>query len=510
MSTLRSMDPQTGEPFGAPVLAASDADVDRADAAAVAASTTTSLRAPAARAELLDQIAQRIEDLGDALIEIASRETGLPRARIISERARTTGQLRRLGRVVARGIDLDATIDHGDPTSTPPRPDLRRMNVALGPVAVFAASNFPLAFSVAGGDTAAALAVGCPVIVKAHPGHPATSALVATAVTDAVHDAGLPSGTFTVLHSTEHAIGTRLVEAPGVAAVAFTGSLAGGRALFDAAARRAVPIPVFAEMGSTNPVIITPAALAARADAIADGFVDSMTLGGGQFCTKPGVVFVMDNAAGRAFVELVATRIERAEPAVLLHQGILDGFTHRRSQSVEVAGTRTATGSRSRSAGWWAAPTIVSTTIDHYRANPTLREEHFGPAAVIVRVADIDGLVTAGDELDGSLTATIHADIDDDPVLIGRLRTALQARAGRLVWNGWPTGVAVTDAMHHGGPYPATTASATTSVGDAAVRRFVRPVCFQAWPDAAQPAALQEHNPWQIDRRVDGTYRPGK
>ncbi len=509
MSALRSMDPRTGEPFGAPVVEASSDDVDRAVAAAVAALATTSARPPAARAELLDQIADRIEGLGDELIEIASRETGLPPARIVGERARTTGQLRRLGGVVARGLDLDATIDHGDPTAAPPRPDLRRMNIALGPIAVFAASNFPLAFSVAGGDTAAALAVGCPVVLKAHPGHPATSALVGATVMDAVSEAGLPDGAFTVLHSTDHAVGIRLVGAPELAAVAFTGSLAGGRALFDAAARRPVPIPVFAEMGSTNPVFITPAALESRAVAIADGFVDSMTLGGGQFCTKPGVVFVIDDDSGRAFVELVAARIEQTEPAVLLHRGILDGFSHRRSRSVSIPGSRAVEGCGSTSAGYWAAPTIISTTTDAYRANRTLREEHFGPAAVIVRCPDIDDLLAAAAELDGALTATIHAEIDDDPALIGRLGTALRARVGRIVWNGWPTGVAVTDAMHHGGPYPATTAPATTSVGDAAVRRFVRPVCFQAWPDAALPPALQEDNPWSIDRRVDGTYQPG-
>ena len=422
-------------------------------------------------------------------------------ARLTGEVARTTGQLRLFAAVIRDGGYLEAIIDHARPEATPPQPELRRLLVPIGPVAVYAASNFPFAFSVAGGDTASALAVGCPVIVKAHGGHPELSRRTAEIVGDALTGAGAPAGAFGLVEGFE--AGRALVQHPGIKAAGFTGSLTGGRALFDLANARPAPIPFYAELGSVNPVVITPAAVAdsgPRAE-LATGLVGSFTLGAGQFCTNPGVVLV---PAGAGFEDDVAEAMVGAKPAPLLNDRIEQGFASGldvlvRHPSVEVIARREA-GSSAQA----PAPTVLATTAAAVVADPeTLLAECFGPVTVLVRYADEAERDAVLGALEGSLTATVHAAPGED---VRRLAETLAGSAGRVLFGGWPTGVAVTWSQQHGGPWPATT-SIHTSVGATAARRFQRPVVFQDAPDSVLPAALQEVNPLGIPRRVDGVLQ---
>jgi NADP-dependent aldehyde dehydrogenase len=449
--------------------------------------------------ELLEGVAVELEGRGDEIVAAANRETALGETRLQGELVRTTVQLRAFAALVRTGRHLDAVIDHADPNALPaPRPDLRRMNVPLGPVAVFGASNFPLAFSVPGGDTASAFAAGCPVVAKAHPSHPATSELCAAAITAAVAGTGLPPGAFSLLHGAGHGVGGALVQADGIAAVGFTGSTAGGRALFDLAARRPQPIPVYAEMGSVNPVFITPSALADAAEALASGLAGSATMGTGQFCTKPGLVFVVDGPDADAFTDRLRQAMADVVPGCMLDPRLRAAYDDELSAVRAVPGVELwegKAGEQALSAG--VAVAVVDESL--LAAHEALRREHFGPVTTVVRCRSAKSLVAQAAEVEGSLTATVHAAEHDE--LAGALRDALVPRVGRLVWGGWPTGVAVTDAMVHGGPYPATTAPWSTSVGLAAVRRFLRPVAFQSVPDALLPPALQEANPLGIERR---------
>ncbi len=446
----------------------------------------------AERAAWMEAIADALDAHVDELVELAHRETHLTIERLRGEVARTTGQLRFFGDVIREGSYLEATIDHADPARTPPRPDLRRMLVPVGVVAVYAASNFPFAFSVAGGDTASALAVGCPVIVKAHSGHPELSRATARLVAEALRSAGAPEGAFALIEGRE--AGVHLIEHPVVKAAGFTGSVSGGRALFDRAAARPDPIPFYGELGSINPVVVTPAADAARGDELAAGLAASFQLGSGQFCTKPGVVFVP--AGSRLEAELPA-HVSAADHT-LLTSSIAEGFGAGVAALLAAPGVEAIAGTAPG-----AAPrAIVARTslADLAERAEVILAEVFGPATVLVTYESLDDLPSVLARLEGSLTATIHAQPDDD---IAAIQAVFEERAGRLLFAGWPTGVAVTWAQQHGGPWPATT-SLFTSVGATATRRFLRPVAYQDAMASRLPTELREENPLGIPRRVDG------
>ncbi|WCB93003.1 NADP-dependent fatty aldehyde dehydrogenase [Baekduia alba] len=504
-ATIKAVDPRTGIGIAEYPEATRD-DVDAAVAAATSAATDPALADPARRAALLRAIAQRLQQREDQIVALAGSESGLPPARLQGELARTTGQLRAFADVLDRGAHLDAIIDTADPAATPPRPDIRRTTVPIGPVAVFGASNFPLAFSTAGGDTASALAAGCPVVVKGHPAHPGTSTLVAGEIAAAVADAGLPEGTFGHVLAADHAIGGALVDHPDVRAVAFTGSGAGGRALMDRAAARPVPIPVFAEMGSLNPVVVTEAAIDARTDAIVAALTGAIANFGGQLCTKPGLVLVPEGDAGSAFTDALAAAIGAREREVLLAQPVRDGLG-RGLQALESApGVAKLTDAEAidRGAGFHARPSLYRAAAGDLGTVGTLGEEHFGPAAVVLTYTSIEDAAAALVRAGGQLTATVHAQPQDHQQLQPLIDAAARV-AGRVVFDGVPTGVAVTWGMHHGGPYPAASdGGAHTSVGMTALRRFQRPVAFQDAPQELLPPELRDGNPMRIVRRVDG------
>jgi NADP-dependent aldehyde dehydrogenase len=473
----------------------SSSSVADAVGAATAARAAVASAPHEERAAWLDALAAALDASVEELVALADAETHLGDARLTSELARTSGQLRLFAEVVRDGSFLEATIDHPDPSATPPIPDLRRMLVPIGPVAVFAASNFPFAFSVLGGDTASALAAGNPVVVKAHEGHPRLSRRVAELATEALEGAGAPTGTFGLVEGRE--AGVELVEDPRIAAVGFTGSVAGGRYLFDVASRRPNPIPFYGELGSINPVVVTPGAAEARRDELADGLVGSFTLGVGQFCTKPGVVFA---PAGAGLAEALGERISPdAKP--LLNERIGSGFRDRLGAVTGHPAVTVVAGGEEPEDPGLAVPVVLSTSIDAVLDDPdVLLDEVFGPATLVVGYDSIDQIRDVLAVVPGSLTATVHAEADDD---VRDLVQELSQVAGRVIYGGWPTGVAVSWAQHHGGPYPSTT-SIHTSVGTTAIRRWLRPVVYQTTPDELLPAELQEANPLGIPRRVDG------
>ena len=466
--------------------------VDRACDLAAEAFEAYRAKTGSERAAFLDAIAEEIEGLGDALLQRAMAECALPIPRLTGERGRTCAQLRMFATLIREGSWVRASIDHALPDRQPiPKPDLRRMLRPLGPVAVFGASNFPLAYSVAGGDTASALAAGCTVVVKAHPAHPGTSELVARAVLAAAERTGMPDGVFSMVHGHVET-GLALVRHPAIEAVGFTGSLGAGRALFDAAGKRERPIPVYAEMGSINPVFLLPSALAARAEPLAVQYVQSLVMGVGQFCTNPGVVFAVAGPGLDAFVAKVAEELQGQTSGVMLTAAIGDAYCSR----VQVRGRRDGVallGSGVPAAAGRVAPVMFRTTLDKFRKDRSLHEELFGPAGLLVVVpAKEDLLVAAAALAEGG-------DADAPPML-----AAVERVAGRVLFNGFPTGVEVCPSMQHGGPYPATTDARTTSVGSAAIERFARPVAFQGVPDAWLPEELQEGNPLGLGRLVDG------
>ncbi|REF35962.1 aldehyde dehydrogenase (NADP(+)) [Thermasporomyces composti] len=468
-------------------------------AAAAAASEPLGSLLPNERAPLLRAVADALDAAADELVPLAMEESHLPEGRLRGELTRTTFQLRLFAEVLEEGSYLEATIDTADPDwGMGPRPDVRRMLVPLGPTLVYAASNFPFAFSVAGGDTASALAAGCPVIVKAHSGHPRLSARTGTIVKDALAQAGAPHGTFDVIFGSDQ--GVQALRDPRIKAGSFTGSIPGGRALFDIASGRPDPIPFYGELGSLNPVFVFPGAAKARPDEIATGFCGSFTLGVGQFCTKPGLLFV---PVGSAIVDAVVAAARDIGPAPLLNDRIARGYEQGLRRLVEVEGVQVvlhADPVRDLA----VAPTLVKTTVPNLLEHKDeLLEECFGPASIIVEYADLDELTRAAEAFGGNLTATVHAEESETDV-VAPLLTLLRERAGRLLWNGWPTGVSVTYAMHHGGPWPATTASIHTSVGTTAIRRFLRPVCYQQMPAALLPVPLRDENVLGIPRRVNG------
>lgn len=456
------------------------------------------------RAEFLRHIANEIEALGDTLIDRAHAETAVGKIQLQGERARTTGQLRIFAELIEEGSWVDARIDTPLPGRNPvPRPDLRRMLIPLGPVAVFGASNFPLAFSVAGGDTASALAAGCPVVVKAHPAHPGTSELVGQALLRAAQAKGMPEGVFSMLHGPSPETGQALVKHPAIKAVGFTGSLRGGRAIFDTAATRPDPIPVYAEMGSINPVFVLPGAAARRRQEIADGLHQSFTLGAGQFCTNPGLVLALAADAERLVHDLTE-RIKGSGPSIMLYQDLANAYRVGVETRAAVQGVRLDGWSASGN-GCEAYPAVLSTQVATFLTYPELADELFGSVTLVVACDSREQLLTVAERLEGHLTATVQGEAGE-LAEYRDLIAVLERKVGRLLFNGFPTGVEVSPSMQHGGPYPATTDSRTTSVGTAAIERFARPICYQNFPDAALPKELCEGNPLGIWRLVDGRW----
>lgn len=505
---FQAVDPKTGEALEPRYAEATEAEVDRAFALAAAAHRSWKPLPRARRADLLERIADEIEALGDGLLERAERETALPASpRLAGERGRTTGQLRMLAAAVREGSFLEPRIDRAQPDRQPlPKPDVRSLRQPIGPVAVFGASNFPLAFSVAGGDTAAALAAGCPVVVKAHPHHPGTSEMAASAIRRAVDALGLPEGTFSLVHGRTPAVGAALVTHPEARAVGFTGSFAGGKALFDLAASRPRPIPVYAEMGSTNPVFLLPGALAERADELAEGVTGSVTLGAGQFCTNPGLLIAVRGEGTERFAAALARKLEAAPLGTLLHAGIRAGYDTGLERLRSVAGVSPLTSAPADGTpGCDVRPAAFRTDAATFRSHPELGEEVFGPATVLVECSSAEDLLGLSRGLGGQLTATVHGTAEDIEAFAG-LTEILEEKAGRLVFGGYPTGVEVCPSMHHGGPFPATTDPASTSVGTAAIRRFTRPVCYQNAPPGVLPAELRDENPEGLLRLVDGEW----
>ncbi len=503
--SMRAINPATGAELEPTFHGADSADV--AQACTLAASAFDDFRsAPLeTRAQLLEAIAQGILDLGDELVDRVMAESGLPRPRIEGERGRTVGQLRLFATIVRDGRWLNVTVDTALPDRKPaPRPDLRSRKIPLGPVAVFGASNFPLAFSVAGGDTAAALAAGCPVVAKSHPSHLGTSELVGAVIQKAVAALNLPEGAFSLLVGPGNAVGEALVRHPAITAVAFTGSRRGGLALAALAAARPIPIPVFAEMSSTNPLFLLPAALAERSATIATDLVASATLGVGQFCTKPGIIIGIAGPSLDAFSAAAATALESANAGTMLNPGIHKAYLEgtKKLQS-HASVTKLANGKSESPSPCAAQPMLFTTTAHEFLATPLLAEEVFGPTALIVACKDEAEMFAVANHVEGQLTATLHL-ADADLALAQQLLPILERKAGRILVNGFPTGVEVSYAMVHGGPYPSTSDSRATSVGAMAIERFLRPICYQNFPDTLLPESLQQANPQSLLRLIDG------
>lgn len=499
--SFHAINPATGETLEPAFAFAGPAEVERACDLAWAAFPAYRATGLDERARFLETIAANILELGDALVERACAETGLPRGRIEGERGRTIGQLKLFAEVVRQGEWMDLRIDPALPDRKPlPRPDLRLRNIPLGPVAVFGASNFPLAFSVAGGDTASALAAGCPVVVKGHPAHPGTGELVGRAVQAAVASCGLPEGVFSLLLG-EVETGSALVAHPHIKAVGFTGSRGGGVALGRIAAARAEPIPVYAEMSSINPVYLLPEALAARAEALGREFVGSLTMGAGQFCTNPGLVFAIEGEGLDRFVAAASEALGASAPQPMLTPGIHKAYEAGVKSLAEHERVKTLARGQVGEGIAQGSGALFATDADSFASDGRLGHEVFGSSSLVVRCRDAEALVTLSERLEGQLTATLQMELADAP-LARRLTEVLELKAGRILANGWPTGVEVAHAMVHGGPYPATSDSRTTSVGTLAIRRFLRPVCYQNLLPDLLPPELRDGT--KLPRLVDG------
>ncbi|MGI8966310.1 MAG: aldehyde dehydrogenase (NADP(+)), partial [Limisphaerales bacterium] len=485
---------RTGEKLSPPFHEAINAEIHAAFLSANQAFSEVKNFPPEKIASFLHQIAEEILRLGDELIQRAQAETALPEPRLLGERARTISQIKMFADLVTEGSWINASIDLALPERKPlPKPDLRKMLVPIGPVVVFGASNFPFAFSVAGGDTISALAAKNPVIVKAHPGHPGVSEMVARAIQSAGKATQMPAGLFSLLHGTSHDVGLQLVRHAATKAVGFTGSLKAGRALFNAAAARPEPIPVFVEMGSTNPIFILPNALQKNGNALAENLIQSVTLGVGQFCTNPGLVFGLRDEHWRSFAAKTAQLAEKISPGTMLYPNLCKSF-HDGFEQIKKISSVTILGKSSADSNSLQAPAVVfSTDAKTFLQNEILREELFGPATLLVECDSLVELENLAQNLPGQLTATIHG-TEEELSRAQNLISILQEKAGRLLFNQFPTGVEVCSSMHHGGPYPATTDSRSTSVGTAAIERFAKPICFQNFPDAALPVELQNKN----------------
>jgi NADP-dependent aldehyde dehydrogenase len=510
--TFNAVNPATGEILEPSYYEATADEVDRAFQAAEKAFWVYRQTRPVERAAFLDKIAEKIVALGDALIKRCHRETGLPEARLTSERGRTVNQLKLFAEVVREGSWVEARIDTAMPERKPlPKPGIRRMLIPLGPVGIFGAGNFPLAFSVAGGDSASALAAGCPIVVKAHPAHPGTSELVAQAIVKAAQETGMPEGVFSMVHGRSTEVGTAVVNHPLTKAVGFTGSYAGGKALYDEAVRRDEPIPVYAEMGSTNPVFILPGALKERGDSIAQNLVGSVTLGVGQFCTNPGLVFLVKHGDPdpKIFIKKTAKILSAVPAGIMLTGKIKEAYDSGIEALTRIKGVSVAARGTKADGGCRGVPHLLQAAAETFIKNPRLAEEVFGPSTLVITASNKEELINAASVLKGHLTASIHCtdkDLQDYPKLVDLLKH----KVGRLIMNGFPTGVEVCPSMHHGGPFPATADLRTTSVGTAAIKRFARPLCYQDFPPGALPDALKDENPLNIFRLVNGQWTAGK
>lgn len=502
---FRAFNPTTGELMEPEFYGASAKQVDQACRLAAQAFDTYRNTSLESRAAFLEAIAQAILDLGDELIERTMAESGLPRPRIEGERGRTVGQLRLFATVVRQGLWLAPIIDSALPDRIPlPRPDLRHRKIPLGPVAVFGASNFPLAFSVAGGDTASALAAGCPVVAKAHPSHPGTSELVGRAIQGAVASCKLPAGVFSLVTGEGNSVGEALATHPAIAAVGFTGSRRGGLAIASTAAKRPVPIPVYAEMSSVNPVFLLPGALNGDVTTLAQGFADSATLGAGQFCTQPGIAFALKGTDFNRFENAVIEKFSTKGFSTMLNQGIHAAYEHGvRAFEGHDDVTLVAQGQAVPHGQCAAVPALFKTTAAAFLQDRRLSEEVFGPSSLLVACDNNQQMIDLAESLEGQLTATLHM-TSADTTFAKTLISVLERRAGRILINGFPTGVEVSYAMVHGGPYPATSNDRHTSVGATAIDRFLRPVCYQNFPAELLPEELSDQNPQHLWRLKDG------
>lgn len=502
----QAINPATGEKLEGEFKNSTWEDVDQAAQNAAKAFQVYRRLDNETKAKFLETIADEILALGDALLERCNLETALPLGRLTGERGRTMNQLKLFASVVREGSWVDARIDLAQPNRKPlPKSDIRHMLIPLGPVAVFGASNFPLAFSTAGGDTASALAAGCPVVYKGHPAHPGTTEMISRAIQQAIEKMGLPEGVFSLVQGTSIQVGEDLVKHEEIKAVGFTGSFNGGMAIYNYANSRPVPIPVFSEMGSTNPMFILPGALKERASQIAQGYSNSLNMGVGQFCTNPGLSFYPSGDKSNEFLEVLSNTIKATEPATMLTAGIqsayrkgLDKFSTTKDLDVLAEGKLAGD-------GIGVSSKVFKTSIDSYLKNGSLSEENFGPSTILVETSKKEDLLKAALELEGHLTATVHA-TEEDLTEYAELFEILEQKVGRVLVNGYPTGVEVCHSMVHGGPFPATTAPSSTSVGTNAIKRFVRPVCYQDYPESLLPPALKNDNPLGIWRLVDGEF----
>lgn len=498
---LTASNATTGEKLSPVFQSASAAEVERAAQLAAAAAPLYAATSGKTRATFLRLAAQKIEAAAGELAPRGNLETALPLARCQSEIGRTVGQLRLYATVAEKGNWVDARIETAQPDRKPlPKPDHRSLNQPLGPVVVFGASNFPYAFSVAGGDTASALAIGCPVIVKAHSGHLGTSEMVGRLLIEAVRESGLPEGTFSLIFGSGAETGQAMVKHPAIQAVGFTGSRKAGVSLMNVAAARPQPIPVYAEMSSVNPLFITPAAIKARSAALVDGLTASITLGVGQFCTNPGLVVVEVGAETDAFLAALGTKLAATPPAYMLTKGICKAYRHGVDERTKAAGVKILS-SASAGADGTANAVLFSTTAANFIQSPSLAEEIFGPSTLVILCRDRAEVLAVARAGEGQLTATIHAESGE---AVDDLVRILATRAGRVIMNGYPTGVEVSHAMVHGGPFPSTADGRSTSVGTRALERFIRPVCYQGFADAALPPSLQNANPLGLHRLVNG------
>jgi 2,5-dioxopentanoate dehydrogenase len=496
---IQAINPASGEPIGPLFFKATLSELDLAVHKANAAFATYRKKSGVEKAAFLEAIAAEIEALGDNLIERYTTESGLPAGRAQGERGRTIGQLRLFAQLLRDGSWVNAIIDTAQPDRQPlPKPDIRAMERPLGPVGIFGASNFPLAFSVAGGDTVSALAAGCPVVFKGHPSHLGTSELVGRAILAAAEKTGMPDGVFSLVFDDTIEIGQALVKHPLIKAIGFTGSLRGGKSLFDAAAARPEPIPVYAEMGSTNPVFILPKTLKEKGDALAQNYINSVTMGVGQFCTNPGLLVIEKD---EAFIEKLESVSAASMGGVMLNKGIQSVY-HKGIEEFEKYAKVISFGKKPE--GFTAAhPAIFKTDYQSFKDNETLKEEVFGPSSLVVEANSREEIMEVAHNLSGHLTATVFGS-PEELAEYADLLELLEQKVGRLIINGFPTGVEVTHAMVHGGPYPATTDSRSTSVGTMSITRFTRPVCYQDMPDTLLPVELQNDNTLGIWRKVNG------
>ena len=503
-SSFQTTNPQSGEFNPTVFLQASSEEVNRAVALAQEIFPVYQNLPLNSRAAFLSSIADEIEVLGDELLELFCLESGLAETRAVVERNRTVFQLRSFSEAILKGDWIDASIDLANEGATPPKPDIRKYMIGLGPIVVFGASNFPLAYSTAGGDTASALAAGCPVIVKSHPMHAGTGELVANAVCRAAKKTGMPEGVFSNLNAMNYEVGKQLVLHPAIKAVGFTGSIAGGKALMDLAATRHEPIPVFAEMGSVNPIVFLPGIAESEMERLAILLADSMTQSVGQFCTNPGLLFVPDEKSTVQFLDHLASNYLAKEPGVMLHEEIFSKFENARGLAIESNHQQKIERNGELSINV-ARQTILVVTAKQFLEQPQLHNEVFGPFSIVVIYPEVIDLYNCLTALEGQLTTSVFGDTEkltENEVLL----SLIQQKAGRIIFNGVPTGVTVCPSMNHGGPYPASSDSRFTAVGIDAMSRFLRPIAFQNCPQLILPEALRDKNTYNIERRVNGKW----